>query len=646
MLVKTMKKFGLKVLPGLILCLSAAACAAVSTIDNLREASIIPVQSTDQSSAWLVASESRGLVLLDENAQPLFSLKGAYGLLDSRDGVNIAGKSHQLAITLRRDTNQAELIEVSGNGLKVLNSLPIPSFKVEDLCLYQDSQAHLYVFMVDGRGQAEQWLLVDGVRGELTNRLIRQINLPPEAKFCSVDDVEHTLYVSEEAVGIWALDASPEGEAVRSPVALLSPFGSLHGEIGGIAAVPGGIMVMDNGAGKILGFKKTSLAELEDAKAVPAPVWSGQQLAIEEADGLALGVIQGNKTLAVLNDKDNARAVLAYVDWIPAQSQQQIPYVLPVRQTPSVPHYGDAADDPAIWIHPENPALSRVLGTNKQAGLYIYDLEGNEVQQLNTGRLNNVDVRQQVAKGTARADIAIASKREDNSLALYEIDRATGILSEPAFISTALNEIYGICLYQSADKTAFAFVNDKDGRYLQVALQWRAGAWQGDVVREFNVPSQPEGCVVDDNRQRLFVGEEDEGVWVIGANADDGQTLTPVIMKSDILVPDIEGLALYHGPEQSFLVVSSQGDNSYLVLEAEAPYTVLGSFRVGLHPQLGIDGSSETDGLEVTSVNLGGDFQQGMLIVQDGHNVMPAEPQNFKYIPWHSIMEALQPVRR
>src|SRR5438093_13079751 len=38
-------------------------------------------------------------------------------------------------------------------------------------------------------------------------------------------------------------------------------------------------------------------------------------------------------------------------------------------QTAPVPHHGDAADDPAVWIHPRDPGLSLVLGTDKQGGL-------------------------------------------------------------------------------------------------------------------------------------------------------------------------------------------------------------------------------------------------------------------------------------
>ena len=56
---------------------------------------------------------------------------------------------------------------------------------------------------------------------------------------------------------------------------------------------------------------------------------------------------------------------------------------------------------------------------------------------------------------------------------------------------------------------------------------------------------------------------------------------------------------------------------------------------------MGIDGASETDGLEVTSANLGGPWSQGLLVVQDGRKRMPESTQNFKLVPWADIARAL-----
>src|SRR3546814_9267545 len=57
----------------------------------------------------------------------------------------------------------------------------------------------------------------------------------------------------------------------------------------------------------------------------------------------------------------------------------------PVAVTQVTPH---DADDPVIWIHPNDPSKRIILGTDKDSdgGLYAYDLEGaivNKVTGLN-----------------------------------------------------------------------------------------------------------------------------------------------------------------------------------------------------------------------------------------------------------------------
>src|SRR5690349_1849047 len=50
------------------------------------------------------------------------------------------------------------------------------------------------------------------------------------------------------------------------------------------------------------------------------------------------------------------------------------PVVMPVLETVPVANPEDAADDPAIWVNPKDPAKSAVIGTDKKGGLYVYDL--------------------------------------------------------------------------------------------------------------------------------------------------------------------------------------------------------------------------------------------------------------------------------
>lgn len=318
-----------------------------------------------------------------------------------------------------------------------------------------------------------------------------------------------------------------------------------------------------------------------------------------------------------------------------------LPVVTALAQTDSVARSGDAADDPAIWVHPADPARSRVVATNKKQGLLSYDLAGRQRQLLEVGRLNNVDVRQGLRIGDRRIDLAVATQRDERALALFEID-GEGELRDAGRILTGLDDVYGTCLYRPAGGGLEIFVNDKDGRFEHFRVVDRQGGWAGELLRTFRVATQPEGCVVDDRAGRLFFGEEKRGIWTMPAESGASAKPRLILPTGRLLVADVEGLALYHGARQSYLIASSQGNSSYVVLDAAPPYKVRGAFRIGIDAERGIDGVSDTDGLEASAVDFGGAYAAGLLVVQDGYKRLPDGAQNFKYVAWRDIARALR----
>lgn len=101
-------------------------------------------------------------------------------------------------------------------------------------------------------------------------------------------------------------------------------------------------------------------------------------------------------------------------------------------------------------------------------------------------------------------------------------------------------------------------------------------------------------------------------------------------------------MALWRGRAgHGYLVVSSQGEHAYAVYRREGNNDYLGKFRIVDDAAQGINGAEETDGLDVTSFNLGGVYAQGLLVVQDGDNRLPTAHQNFKLVPWQAVAEGL-----
>lgn len=327
----------------------------------------------------------------------------------------------------------------------------------------------------------------------------------------------------------------------------------------------------------------------------------------------------------------------AWLETHPAVAVQRPPAVLPIAQTEPMQEAGDAADDPAIWVHAHRPARSRVLGTDKKRGLAVYDLQGQQRQFLAVGRVNNVDLRQGLRYGGRRVDLAAATQRDEGSVVLFGI-APDGHVTELARLPTGLSDIYGICVGRNQEGGLDIFPNDKDGRVLQLRLRQSGGRWQAEHLREIRLASQVEGCVVDDAGQALFVGEEKRGVWRLDlAQAPAEPAL--VIPVGGALVADVEGLSIH--TRSRLLVVSSQGSDSFAVYDTRAPYALRGSFAVGLNARRSIDAVSETDGLDVSSADLGGDYADGLLVVQDGHKRLPQGRQNFKLVPWRDVAKVL-----
>src|SRR5690349_21249849 len=59
-----------------------------------------------------------------------------------------------------------------------------------------------------------------------------------------------------------------------------------------------------------------------------------------------------------------------------------------VRETAPVASPGDAADDPAMWRNPIEPAKSLIVATDKEWGLHVYDLSGALLASTAAGRVN------------------------------------------------------------------------------------------------------------------------------------------------------------------------------------------------------------------------------------------------------------------
>lgn len=294
----------------------------------------------------------------------------------------------------------------------------------------------------------------------------------------------------------------------------------------------------------------------------------------------------------------------------------------------------DAADDPAIWRNAADPSASLIVGTDKKAGLYVYNLKGEQLSFYERAGLNNVDL---VEFADGRVLVA-ASDRSDLANAAIQfamLDTQTGVLKPLERVSVGMGEGYGICMSEpGADNTFHVFSAPKNGVVYKTTLGFDGEQLLHETSTLTTVPSQPEGCVYDNRTGTLYIGEEVAGIWAI--NALTAEKVLKAETGTGLLVADVEGLALApEGGNGGYLVASSQGDNAYALykLPEMAP---LGRFRIAN----GAYGSvEETDGIALDPRSFGDQFPAGLFIAQDGVN--PPKAQNFKLVRWDSILEAL-----
>ena len=567
------------------------------------------------SQSWILTTNNNGLTL--DNKSLTGNFRAEYG--DQRG---------DLVVTV--NDSAKTLVAHHLGKQQTVSSQPL-SFAVEGLCLYQPDNQTTQLFILGDDHFARQYVLDIDNQNVLTE--IRTLPLPPETENCVVSDDFNTLYVSEESMGVWAYAASAEAPYSRTAVDLVAPYGNLPENAGALSIVGNQLIVASTGERYISSYTIGPASAAEPQQWVlnngfeieTFRAWtSGEEVHFSAFDDASGELYQGILPLTDISPIN-----------VPVTHS-----VTPTAETTHVISAGDAADDPAIWVNSNSAEASLILGTDKQYGLDVYDLTGKLKQRLDNGRLNNVDVRYNQKLAGKVVDIAAASHRDLSAFSLFAIDQTSGHVSWVSDIKTRLDNVYGLCMAQTNQGT-YVFINDQDGRYEQYKVISENDTWSAKRVREFALPSQPEGCVADDKNNRLFVGEEAAGVWLTSISADNAPNPKLIIEVDDKLVADVEGMSIYHGTETSYLVVSSQGDDSYVLYSSEAPYEYVGRFNIAMNAAAGIDGASETDGLDVTSAALGSAYPDGLLVVQDGRNVMPAENQNYKLVSWSDIAREL-----
>lgn len=624
------------------------------------------VSYKDTHAIDLQINEHKGISLTNSQGKTQF-IEGNY-VYAHAEVASSENKQWVSLVVFNNNTQQIEAYRISGETMAVQQQFSQPAKGSEAICAAMSAQGHPHIINVDATGTLNQYELHHDRFLSL-----RSFAIGPGIKSCSIDLVSQNIYLADEFAGVWKVNANIESELEKTLI-----FHDTDTSIEGVSVLPSTTL---NANSSLVGWvspDKSGLWLQNQCHAEFVTLMRDEDGATEsiEPEFIHLATFENKEGpgISVVVDDDASgwvysaelsadSAAVYFNDGCLAKKdgaahsdkdiyiQHKVVKVLPSAQTQPVQNFGDAADDPAIWVNPQSPSESRIIGTDKKGALVTYDLSGQQLQSLPIGRVNNVDVGYSIAVANVNTDsaeeitdIAVASNRTHNSLSVLEID-SSGNLRHLGEIKTTLSDIYGMCL--SVNKgIAHVFANDTSGRFERYELSINQGkAVEGKLSQTFSLPSQPEGCVVDSHTNTAYLGEEAAGIWALDISSTDNaptfiSAITPPVEA------DVEGLALFTVDNKKYLIASSQGNNSYAIyhIQEESPktLTLTGLVEIASDRTKQIDGVSETDGLEATNANLGGAFTEGLWVVQDGRNVMPSQNQNFKLVAGSALKDAIR----
>jgi len=288
------------------------------------------------------------------------------------------------------------------------------------------------------------------------------------------------------------------------------------------------------------------------------------------------------------------------------------------------------SDDPAIWVHPTEPAQSLILGTDKDTdgALYVFDLQGRILHDKvirGLARPNNVDIARNVMVAGQQVDVALVSERFAHRIRAYRLPDFAPIDGGgiAVFVGERARDVMGIAAYRRpADGATFVIVSRSDQFAPQQGYlhQYRLvddgrGTLRGVFSRafgEFSGRKEIEALSVDGEAGHLYASDETFGLRKYHADpgvedADDELSL----FGTQGFARDHEGSAvLRREGEPARLLVSDQQAGELRVFALEGPGVVNGQPRYLGRIRYA---ARDTDGIDLTPVALPG-FPQGLLV--------------------------------
>lgn len=316
--------------------------------------------------------------------------------------------------------------------------------------------------------------------------------------------------------------------------------------------------------------------------------------------------------------------------------------VKPTTVTQSLPH---DTDDPAIWINPTDASKSIIVGTDKETdgGLYAFDLNGKIIKKsIPLKRPNNVDIAYGLLIDGEKVDVAVTTERESNTIRIFSLPDLEPIDNGgiPVFEGEALRDPMGIALYtRPIDNKIFAIVGRKtgpSGSYLwQYELSGAGKVATATVVRKFGEYSgkkEIEAIAVDNELGTVLYCDEQFGIRKYNADPALNDNKELALFGQTGFKADNEGIAIYKKTATTgYILVSNQQNNTFEVYPREGDSGNPNKYsRLATIPT----STTECDGADVTNINLGPKFPNGLFVAM-------SNGMTFHYYDWNQIQKII-----
>ena len=229
-----------KIMPLLIILLIAGAGIYLFNQDNYKTVPALietdPVRSgrdaaddmciwvhpADKSKSLIIASDKdAGLILYDLDGKQLqfLEIEGGINNVDLRYDFLWEGKKQVVIVGSNRRKESLYFFGLSADPEPKLFEIGVikTGKRVYGLCLYRSQLQPVYkgrpaffCFAVSDSGGIEQWHFYQNEAKSLAGEKVRSLKLESQAEGCVADDEAGLLYVGEEELGIWRLQAEAD----------------------------------------------------------------------------------------------------------------------------------------------------------------------------------------------------------------------------------------------------------------------------------------------------------------------------------------------------------------------------------------------------------------------------------------------------